>query len=167
MPKKKPFFPLFPHVLRRVLVAPIGKGTWWKTKKDPELGTTPSSEAAKFETSNTHDDPKLSSIQPDPIEKPDAVDDTPSSRFCSSSTADELDDVDNTSFGRNWMSTTINKSDAVDDTPSDRFCSSSIVNEPNDVDGTSWERNGSERGNDREMKGKKKENIIVQWIKRE
>jgi hypothetical protein len=58
-------------------------------KKDPESGTT------------THDDPKLSSVQPDPVEEPDAVDYTLFGRFCSSSTVDEPDDVDNTSSGRN------------------------------------------------------------------
>jgi hypothetical protein len=63
---------------------------------------------------------KLSSVQPDLVEEPDAVDDTPSGRFCSSSTVDEPDDVDNTSSGRNYAL-------AVDDTPSGRFCSSSTV----------------------------------------
>jgi hypothetical protein len=38
-------------------------------------------------------------VQPDPVKELDAVDDTPSGRFCSSSTVDEPDDVDDTSSG--------------------------------------------------------------------
>ena len=62
-------------------------------KKNLKSGTTPSSEAAKSETSDSHDDPKLSSVQPD------VVSDTPFGQFCSSSIVDEPDDVDDTSSG--------------------------------------------------------------------
>jgi hypothetical protein len=57
-------------------------------------------------------------VQPDPVEEPDAVDDTPSGRFCSSSTVDEPDDVDDTPFGRFCSLSTVDELDDVDDTSS-------------------------------------------------